>query len=181
MSWPVDSTREVYANAWITVREDQVRRPDGSPGVYGVVALNSPAVFVVALTEADEVLLVTVDRHTVGRSVEVPSGGTNGEDPLTAARRELVEETGMTARTWRRLGSMASFNGICEAPGDVFLARDLELAPHDSTATRAEEGISAVRTVPLRDVLEMVASGEITDGETQAALLHAVIALGRAR
>ena len=98
MSWPVERTREVYANRWITVREDQVRRPDGSPGVYGVVTVRSPAVFVVALTEAVEVLLVTIDRHTVGPSVEVPAGGTDGEDPLVAARRELAEETGMAAR-----------------------------------------------------------------------------------
>ncbi|OFE15901.1 NUDIX hydrolase [Humibacillus sp. DSM 29435] len=179
MSWPVERTREVYANRWITVREDQVRRPDGSDGLYGVVTVRSPAVFVVALTEADEVLLVTIDRHTVGASVEVPAGGTDGEDPLVAARRELAEETGMAARTWRRLGTMTALNGICEAEETVFLATDLEPAPGHDAATLVEEGITAVRRVPLRDVLAMVAAGEITDGETQAALLHALIALGR--
>ena len=156
-----------------------MRRPDGSPGVYGVVTVRFPAVYVVALTECDEVLLVTVDRHTVGPSVELPAGGTDGEDPLVAARRELAEETGMAARTWRRLGTMTALNGICEAPETVFLATDLEPAPGHDGATLVEEGISAVRRVPLREVLEMVACGEITDGETQAALLHALIALGR--
>ena len=173
-------TREVYANRWITVREDRVRRPDGSDGLYGVVTVRSPAVYIVALTEADEVLLVTIDRHTVGPSVEVPAGGTDGEEPLAAARRELAEETGMAACTWRQVGTMTSLNGICEAYAFVFVATDLGPAPGHDAASLIEEGISAVRRVPLSDVLEMVASGEITDGETQAALLHALIALGRA-
>ncbi len=73
--WPVTASRTVYDNDWIEVVEDDVVRPDGSPGVYGVVRLRHPAVFVVALTDDDEVVLVTVDRHTTGPSVEVPAGG----------------------------------------------------------------------------------------------------------
>ena len=95
MSWPVRRTRVAYENAWIRVHEDEVTRPDGAPGLFGVIEVRQPAVFVVALTDADEVVLVTVDRHTVGKSVEVPAGGTDGEDPLVAARRELAEETGL--------------------------------------------------------------------------------------
>ncbi len=59
-------TRTAYENQWIRVREDQVVRPDGTDGLYGVVEVRQPAVFVVALTEADEVVLITVDRHTTG-------------------------------------------------------------------------------------------------------------------
>ena len=69
--WPVTESRTVYANAWIEVVEDAVVRPDGSDGIYGVVHLRHPAVFVVAVTDDDEVVLVTVDRHTTGPSVEV--------------------------------------------------------------------------------------------------------------
>ncbi|MFM6851663.1 MAG: NUDIX domain-containing protein, partial [Terrabacter sp.] len=116
MSWPVRSTRVVYENPWIRLREDAVTRPDGSDGIYGVVELQRPAVFVVALTDDDEVVLVTIDRHTVGSSVEVPAGGTDGEDPLVAARRELAEETGLTARDWQRVGGMNALNGVCRAP-----------------------------------------------------------------
>lgn len=214
MSWPVDASRKVYANPWITVREDTVIRPDGATGIYGVVTLAAPAVFVVALTDDDEVVLVTVDRHTVGPSVEVPAGGTDGQPPLEAAQRELAEETGLTARSWRRVGTMQALNGICEAPEIVYLATGLAplptsdagsragsdaapSAPPDavshatsdagstawseagSAAARAEEGISEVRLVPVPAVLRMVASGEITDCESIAALLHALIALGR--
>ena len=187
MSWPVTRTRVAYENPWIVVREDEVVRPDGSPGVYGVVELRRPAVFVVALTDADEVVLVTVDRHTVGPSVEVPAGGTDGEDPLVAARRELAEETGLAAGIWRRVGHLAALNGICRAPEIVYLATDLRAVDGAARAGDAgdrsdeqdAEGISAVSRVPVREALAMIRRGEITDAETVTALMLALIELGR--
>ncbi|KRC92215.1 NUDIX hydrolase [Terrabacter sp. Root85] len=180
MSWPVRATTVVYENPWIRVREDAVTRPDGTDGIYGVVELQRPAVFVVALTEADEVVLVTVDRHTVGTSVEVPAGGTDGEDPLVAARRELAEETGLVARDWREIGTMNALNGVCRAPEVVYLATGLARVPGaPASAARAEEGIRDVRRVPVREVIGLVRDGSITDGETIAALMLALVALGR--
>ena len=83
MTWPVTRTRVAYENPWIVVREDQVVRPDGSPGVYGVVEVRRPAVFVVALTDADEVVLVTVDRHTAGTS----TARTLSSPPVASSKR----------------------------------------------------------------------------------------------
>ena len=185
MSWPVRRTRVAYENAWIRVHEDEVTRPDGAPGLFGVIEVRQPAVFVVALTDADEVVLVTVDRHTVGKSVEVPAGGTDGEDPLVAARRELAEETGLAAREWRRVGVMNALNGVCRAPEVVFLATGLEPVTRPGASgrvgagARAEEGISAVRRVPVAEVLDLVRHGGITDGESVAALMFALAHLGR--
>ena len=184
MSWPVRRTRIAYENPWIRVHEDEVVRPDGSDGVFGVVEVRHPAVFVVALTDADEVVLVTVDRHTVGESVEVPAGGTDGQDPLDAARRELAEETGLAAREWRQVGVMNALNGVCRAPEMVFLATGLEPAGPGAGSTvgdaaRTEEGISAVRRVPMAQLLDLVRDGGITDGETVAALMFALAHLGR--
>jgi 8-oxo-dGDP phosphatase len=180
VSWPVRATKVVYENAWIRVHEDAVTRPDGTDGIFGVVEVQRPAVFVVALTDDDEVVLVTLDRHTVGTSVEVPAGGTDGEEPVEAARRELAEETGLVARDWRQVGTMNALNGVCRAPEVVFLATGLEPAPgaHD-TAARAEEGIHDVRRVPVDEVIGLVRDGSITDGETIAALMLALVALGR--
>lgn len=178
MAWVTHRSDVVYENQWIRVREDQVVRPDGTDGLYGVVEVRQPAVFVVALTDDDEVVLVTVDRHTTGMSAEVPAGGTDGEEPLLAAQRELLEETGYSAAEWSRVGSMQALNGVCKAPEHVFVARGLTSA--DATGHH-EEGISDVRTVPFAEVLAMVARGEITDGETVAALLFAAIHLGRVR
>mgnify|MGYP003616778456 CR=1 FL=1 len=82
--WPVTGTETKYENNWMSVREDAVVRPDGSPGSFGVMTVRHASVFVVALTEDDQVWLVDVDRHTVGRSLEIPSGGSDGQDPLVA-------------------------------------------------------------------------------------------------
>lgn len=184
MAWPVQSTRVVYDNPWIRVREDQVIRPDQARGVYGVVEVKSPAVFVVALTDDDEIWLLTVDRHTVGASVEVPAGGADEDDLREAARRELAEEVGLAAAEWVEVGRLESLNGVCRAPGAVFLATHLSPAPgrHAEAMTASEqhrEGISGARAVPVPDVLTMVRRGEIRDGETLAALLLALAHLGR--
>lgn len=176
--WRTRSSTTVYENAWIRVREDQVDRPDGGAGIYGVVEMRHPAVFVVPVTADDEVVLVDVARYTTGAgSLEVPAGGSDGEEPLVAAQRELREETGLVADSWKPIGFMFALNGVSHAPEHVFLARGLR--PADVPAEQAEEGITAVRTVPWAEVLRLVADGTITDGETVAALMYAAIALGR--
>ena len=174
--WSTVSSRAVYENPWIRVREDRVRRPDGGGGVYGVVEVRSPAVFVVAVTDADEVLLVDVDRYTVGRSLEVPAGGSDGDHLLVGAQRELREETGYAAARWRALGEVCSLNGVADARGQVFLARGLTHVGGEETEA---EGIASVRAVPVAELVAMVARGEITDNESLGALLMGLVALGR--
>lgn len=176
--WRTLASRVVYANAWLSVREDDVVRPDGSIGIYGVVDTNSPAVYVVALTEADELVLVEQDRHPTGeRSLECPGGATDGDAPLDAARRELREETGLEATEWTALGVLRSMNGICSERQHVFLARGLSRA--DGPGWHPEEGIVAVRTVPFDQALALVRDGAIVDGQTASSLLLAALHLGR--
>lgn len=184
MAWTTRATRTVYENRWIHVREDQVTGPHGD-GIYGVVRMQHPAVFVIALDDEERVCFVELQRYTTGRSLEVPAGGSDGEDPLEAAKRELLEETGVTASEWQSLGRMNALNGIADAPEHVFLARGLTTADAtmtaDATASQREEGIDAVRWVPFADALRLITDGEITDGETIAALAFAGIRLGRFR
>lgn len=179
MTWQTRDSKIVYENRWISVREDQVTGPGGD-GIYGVVTLRHPAVFVVALDASDRVCLVTLDRYTTGRSIEVPAGGTDGEDPIIAAQREFVEETGLHADEWTLLGEMTALNGVTVAPEFVFLARGIR-AHASRTHGQTEEGIQDVSWVPFPEVVEMIADGRIRDGETIAALTYAAIHLGRLR
>lgn len=180
MAWVTHESKTVYDNAWIAVREDRVTGPAGD-GIYGVVTVRQPAVFVVALDESGRICLVTLERYTTGRSIEVPAGGSDGQDPLLAAQRELREETGFEAAEWTLIGRMNALNGVADAPEFVFLARGLSAAASDAAHTQAEEGIDAVSWVAFEDVLTMIADGRITDGETVAALAFAGIHLGRFR
>ena len=176
--WQTRSSSVMYENSWIRVREDAVERPDGSEGIYGVVEMRNPAVFVVPLTEAGEVVLVEVDRYPTGTiSLEVPAGGSDGEDHLVAAQRELREETGLVAQSWEHIGDMFGLNGVCNAPEHVFLARGLRESTRGHE--QAEEGIVGVRRVPWADALGLIKDGTITDGETVAALMYAALTLGR--
>lgn len=175
--WTVSSSRIVYENPWIKVVEDQVVGPDGTPGVYGVVEVRNPAVFIVAVNDAGEVLLETVDRHTVGVSLEVPAGGSDGENLLVAAQRELYEETGYVAQRWQPIGIMNALNGVCRAPEHVFLAQGLTTAAAGPGSEA--EGIQGISWIAWPEVIRKVAGGEITDGETVASLMYAAIALGR--
>jgi 8-oxo-dGTP pyrophosphatase MutT (NUDIX family) len=176
MSWRTISSKVVYRNPWISVREDQVVRPDGRPGLYGVVE-STPSAFIIALSDADELLLVTQDRYPTGRpSVEVPAGNAAHEDPLAAARRELREETGYVAASWAPLGVLEAMNGICTELQHVFLARELT---YEGGHAQAEDGITDVQWMPVDDVLERIRAGTITDGQTLSSLLLALLALGR--
>jgi len=176
--WSTSASRAVYENAWIRVREDQVRRPDGTPGVYGVVEVRSPAVFVVAVTDDDEILLVTLHRYTTGRSsIEVPAGGSDGEDLLLAAQRELREESGYEAAQWRALGEVQSLNGVAAAPGRVFLATGLTDIGRQGTIEHEEADLKVVR-VPLATAVQAALAGDIVNASTVAGLLAAAITVG---
>lgn len=167
--WTRLSSREVYTNPWIRVREDEVLRADGSPGIYGVVT-TALAVGVVALTAADEVVLVGQWRYTLeAYSWEIVEGGAEpGEGSLAAIQRELVEEAGFEAAHWERLGAgIAISNSVTDEIAQVWLARGLTPVPRAPDPTEVLE----VRLVPVDAAVAMVDRGEISDAITVIGLL----------
>src|SRR5919202_4984629 len=166
--WRRVSTRAVYDNPWISVREDAVVRPDGRPGIYGVVHFKNIAVGVLAV-EGDEVYLVGQYRYPLDRySWEIPEGGCpEGEEPLRAAQRELREETGLEAARWRMLGEAHLSNSVADEYAVWFLAT--ALAPGD-VRPEGTERLSVCR-VPLHEALSMALDGAITDALSLLALM----------
>jgi 8-oxo-dGTP pyrophosphatase MutT (NUDIX family) len=160
--WTVESTRQVYQNPWIHVREDQVIRPDGQPGIYGVVEFRNWAVGIVPVTAEGDTFLVGQHRYPLGYySWEIPEGGAPlGTSPLESAQRELKEETGITAGRWTYLGELALSNSVTNEVGCVFLAEDLSFGESDPEGTEQLE----IRRVPLAEAFRMAMTGEIADG-----------------
>lgn len=167
--WVRRTRATAYENAWIQVWHDEVVRPDGSDGIYGVVHLRTRAVGAVVLDDAGRVLLVGQYRYTLGRySWEIPEGGSPwDEDPLDGVKRELAEETGYTASTWRELIRFTLSNSVTDEEGVTFVATGL--TPGDPEPDPGEE--LAVRWVGFDEALAMVDRGEIHDVMTQASLL----------
>jgi 8-oxo-dGTP pyrophosphatase MutT (NUDIX family) len=162
------SRRVAYENPWLTVWHDEVTRPDGSAGIYGVVHFANVAVGVVALDAQGRIVLVGQHRYTMdSESWEIPEGGVPmDEDPLDGARRELREETGVTAATWQELGRMDLSNSVTDERAVMYLATDLTLGPAELDPTEVLE----VRWVPFDEALAMCLDGRITDALSVAAI-----------
>lgn len=169
-SWKTKSSRVVYKNNWISVREDQVIRPDGNPGLYGVVDIR-PSVCVVALSDRNEVALVGQWRYSVDRySWELPRGGSHaGEsDMMAVAKRELEEEAGIIAAHWQDLGAHDICNGVANDVQTFFVATGL--CPTSQQLDPEEQDI-AVKWVPFEEAVNMALDGRITEVCSVAALL----------
>jgi 8-oxo-dGTP pyrophosphatase MutT (NUDIX family) len=175
--WIRRSRRVAYENPWVTIWHDEVTRPDGSPGIYGVVHFANLAAGVLAIDADDRVLLVGQHRYTLDQySWEVPEGGVpDGETALEGARRELLEETGVTAADWRELARVHLSNSVSDELAVLYLATGLTQGVATPDPTEALE----VRWLPFDDVLAMTLDGRVTDAMTVVAVER--LALLRAR
>ena len=168
--WRTVSSRPVYANKWISVREDLVGLPDGRTTIYGVVSCGQ-CVGLLPFLDPDTVLLVRQYRYVAGRMTwEMPTGGVHpGETLEQAAQRELAEESGYRAGRLVRVSTYHTSKSVVDETAHLFLAEDL----HRADATPDETEFIDVRAFPFDTVLRMVLDGEILDSMTVIAVLLA--------
>jgi 8-oxo-dGTP pyrophosphatase MutT (NUDIX family) len=168
------SRRVAYQNPWLTVWHDEITRPDGSDGIYGVVHFENLAVGVLVLDDQDRTVLVGQHLYTLDEvSWEIPEGGVPaGESALEGAQRELREETGLEATTWVELGRLSMSNSVTDERAVLFLATGLT---HGDAAPEPTESL-ALRWLPFSDVLAMTLDGRIHDVLTVIAVERVALA-----
>lgn len=162
------SGEQVFDGRLLKVRRDLVRLPDGSHGEREYIR-HPGAVAVVALFDDGRVLLERQFRYPQGREfIEIPAGKLEpGEPPLETGKRELLEETGYSAREWTRLGVVHTAIAYTDEAIELFLARKLSNGIAKPDAGEFLETL----IVPFADAVTMVRDGRITDVKTVAALL----------
>ncbi len=168
--WITQSGEEKYDNRWINVTEFQVINPAGGKGIYGKVHFKNKAIGIVALDRDMNTWLVGQHRYTLNEwSWEIPEGGGPlDQDVLESAKRELREETGLSAQHWTMVQRSHLSNSVSDEEGFIFLAEGLAEGQNELEETEAD---MKVWKLPFKDALQMVLNGEITDSLTVMGIL----------
>jgi len=169
--WKTISEETAYENAWIRVEHHEVLNPAGNPGIYGKVHYKNTAIAIIAVDSEGFTYLVGQFRYTLNTySWEVPEGGCSiesGESILEAAKRELLEETGLVALTWTELGEVYLSNSVSDEKAVMYLAQNL--SQHQACPEETEQ--LKIRKLPLKEAIEMAQNGEISDALSVLSLL----------
>lgn len=166
------SSREVYKNPWIQVREYRVIRPDGEEGTFGTVGVG-PGISVVPIDKKGYCWILK--EYGYGQGIwhfTLPAGGIEkGESPLQAAKRELLEEAGLKSRQWHSIGSIYFYTTFFHIRERLFLARDVQKIRSPSDEDK-QLSVKVFR-LPLKEVVRMALGGKINSGADVAAILRA--------
>lgn len=167
--WKIEHEHIVYDNPWIKIHHFNVINPSGNPGIYGKVHFKNVAIGIVPIDEAGNTWLVGQYRFTLNNySWEIPEGGgPHHENPLTAAKRELLEETGLQADHWEEILRMHLSNSVTDEYSIVYIATGL--TQHHATPEETEQLM--IKQMPFRVAADMVSKGMITDAVSVAAIL----------
>ena len=173
--WKILSSKAVYDNDWINLTEYKIINPGGGHGIYGKVHFKNKAVGIVPIDDEGNIYLVGQYRFPLDAfSWEIPEGGSPyDEDPLSSAKRELKEETGIEARNWQKLLDIHLSNSVSDEIGHIYLATGLSYT--DAEPEETEE--IHVKKLPFDEAYQMLLNGEITDSLTIAGLLRTKLLL----
>jgi ADP-ribose pyrophosphatase len=167
--WKTRSSKPIYKNPWISVREDIAEMPDGRTTIYGVVSLGE-AVGVAPFVDEDHILMVRQYRYVQEDTRwEIPTGGVHEGEPLeTAAQRELGEEIGYRAEQLTWISSYYTSKSVCKETAHLYVGEGLVPSPRPPDETEFIE----VKAFPFAEALQMVIDCEIMDSMSVIAILH---------
>ena len=167
--WQIKKEVLVYDNPWIALHHFDVVNPSGNAGIYGKVHFKNVAIGIVPIDADGNTWLVGQYRFTLNAySWEIPEGGgPHIENALEAAKRELLEETGLKANHWREILSMHLSNSVTDEYSIAYVATDL--SQHQAMPEDTEQLV--IKKLPFDEAFNMVMQGEITDAVSVAALL----------
>jgi 8-oxo-dGTP pyrophosphatase MutT (NUDIX family) len=167
----------VYENPWLRLEHHEVKTPANTDGIYGKICFKNIAVGIVAIDDEGYTYLVKQYRYPLAKdSWEIPEGGCPlASNPLDAARRELLEETGLSAGQWFALQNLHTSNSVTDECAEVFIATGLSQGEQYLEET---EDIQVAR-LPLTEAVAMALDGRITDAISVAALLKTHILLSQ--
>lgn len=174
--WKTKTSKLIYENPWIKVEEHEVINPAGNDGIYGTVHFKNRAMAIIPVDEEGNTWLIGQYRYALNEySWEIPmGGGPIGIDFLESAKRELKEETGLTASKWTELLLIHTSNSVTDEVGIVYLAEQLT---QGDTAFEDTE-ILQIRKLPLKEAVAMAMKGEITDSISLAGIFKAARIFG---
>lgn len=168
--WKKISSKLVYSNPWIKIYEDSVLRPDGNQGIYGFMK-KKPANFIVALDNNDFMYLVVEYRYPIQKSVlQLPGGVIENDDILQQAKKELLEETGITAEKWDYFGGFYMAPGHETTFANIWLATNLNVSNLKSGGQEGDEAIQEIVKLSITEVKKKIVDNKIECGTTLAAL-----------
>jgi len=167
---PTDRQTLIHTGRVFNVFQEAVTLPNGVAMKLDVIR-HPGAAAIVPLTRNHTVIMLEQYRHAVGGTIwEIPAGTLDsGELPLTCAQRELTEETGYTASTWRKLGEITPVPGYSDERIQIFLATELTL----SVQNLDSDEVLVVREVEFTEALKMISRGGIQDAKTICGLFMA--------
>ncbi len=173
--WKPQSSKKIYQNLWFSLYEDEIINPAGGLSHYGKIHFKNLAIGIIPLDENNNTWLVGQYRYVPDYySWEIPMGGGPLHiNPLDSAKRELKEETGLTATHWQELMKLHTSNSVTDERGQVYVARGLTEGETEFEET--EELL--IQKLPLEEAIERVLNGEITDAISVAGLLKLKLSL----